>query len=294
MFFYFPIKRPDGTVTGSVRVENGRATLTLSRPIDASFTLFADGAPQSIRPDEPVPCNAPRALLGVQNGSVCAFGSAPGERASAGAFFAELSQINTKKAEIRSEFSVQSPVESAPIASEPPEIGADLSQNAKEESVVEAKSPIDSRAQAVFRAITALHPGEEPPPPFAEVLKTVHNGDNSVDNSLDKPINWVQKKDKEVESDGTSALLDWTPEEGYPKRIDLFPRVFPGAEWKFVARDGALPHFEGLWQHGGERIRILAVRGTYDSTPPRGLSGFTRFLRADGAGYWVRLLPLGK
>lgn len=293
MFFYFPVKRSDGAVTGSVRVENGRATLTLSRPLDASFTLFADGAPQPIRPDEPVPCSAPRALLGVQNGSVCAFGTAPGERSTASEFFAKLSQINTKKAEIRPEFPVQRPAEPASSAEEPDENGAILSHMEEDDSDSTAKSPIDSRAKAVFRAITALHPGEETPAPFAEVLKTVHNGDNSVDNSPKEPMPRVQKEDKPVETDGTDALLGWTPEAAYPKRIDLFPRIFPGAVWRFVAQDGALPHFEGLWQHGGERIRILAVRGAHADTPPQGLSGFTRYLRADGAGYWVRLIPMG-
>ena len=88
--------------------------------------------------------------------------------------------------------------------------------------------------------------------------------------------------------------LLWQRDDSRLPRIDLFPNIFPGAQWRFVADDGVMPHYEGTWSHGGERIRILAVRGTYDREPPRGLKGYTRYLRTDGAGYWVRLLPLGR
>ena len=125
------------------------------------------------------------------------------------------------------------------------------------------------------------------------VPKTVHNVDNSVDNSADSAFDLVQKGDRLRNSDATDALLGWQ-DGGGAVGVTLFGRIFPGAKWRFVAADGVLPHFEGTWEHGSERIRILAVRGEAAPTPPPGLSGFTRYLKNDGVGYWVRLIPMGK
>lgn len=76
--------------------------------------------------------------------------------------------------------------------------------------------------------------------------------------------------------------------------INLFPQAFPGARWRYVQAKDLLAHYEGEYREpGGERVRILAVRGKRAPCPPRTLRGFTRYLRAfDGTGYWIRILPM--
>ena len=70
MFFYFPIKHKNGTVVGRVCVQNGRATFSLSRPIDAEATLFADGRQLPLRPGDSAPAAVPEGLLGTKDGAL--------------------------------------------------------------------------------------------------------------------------------------------------------------------------------------------------------------------------------
>ena len=76
--------------------------------------------------------------------------------------------------------------------------------------------------------------------------------------------------------------------------IDLFPETFPGARWRYVDGTDVLGHYEGVYrQPNGVNLHILAVRGRAAPCPPRILTGFTRFLRAeDGTGYWIKVTPL--
>ena len=302
MFVYFPVKRADGTAAGSVRAEQGRTVLTLSQPTASDCWLFSDTTPQPIAPDTPAICGAPKALLGVQNGKVVLFGTAPGVTVTAGELYASLSRNYPKKTEVKEKYAAKTGLSLGKIE----KAGAIYSQeeeapapepDAQSEPVLDDNSPLSApnmtemtedspmiaRAKAVYAALEALHPQSYT---IKDEPKKVHSGTSSA-------VNAVQNEDS-IEKGGTDALLRVSGSESTPRGIDLFPRVFPGASWQFVAQDGMLPHFEGIWQHGGERIRILAVRGAYGPTPPPGLSGFTRYLRSDGAGYWVRLLPLGR
>ena len=305
MFFYFPIKQPDGTVAGSVRAEHGRATLLLRRPIEAECTLFADGRQIPILQGAPVPADRPEALLGWKDGRTVLFGVAPGVRADSAEYAAKLSQNRTKSERIPT-VSVGSPEASLPKTSVEakavPEFGVNLSHIAEKTSsgsgfaqtTEEAEDPTVLRAIEVFRTLETLHPSKalQPPADSDAIPKTVHNVDNSVDNLAAERDSLVRKRDEFVRTDGTDALLGIRHDDANLPKLDLFPRIFPGATWRFVAQDGFLPHFEGIWQHGGERLKILAVRGTYAAQPPKGLSGFTRYLKTDGAGYWVRILPM--
>ena len=328
MWIYFPVKRTDGTAAGSVRAENGRTTLTILCPTEAAFTVFTAGKPLSVRPGESVPCAEPEAALGVLDGRVIFFGAAPQNKKPAEAYYAELSRIRTRKAEsaaeqtAKSEKTVQKESETPSTVREygpnMPQVSSNYGtetgqkdeepeQKQTEESVLrendiiagnadskrsewdltDAESPILQRAKAVYAEIETLNP----PPVFTnDIPETGHSEAKTAQSGFDEPYN----RDEKGIKDGTEALLRATEGNAELWNIDLFPRIFPGAKWRFVARDGVLPHFEGLWQHGGERVRILAVRGAYGLTPPPGLSGFTRYLRSDGAGYWVRILPLGK
>ena len=195
MFFYFPIKQPDGTVAGSVRAEHGRATLLLRRPIEAECTLFADGRQIPILQGAPVPADRPEALLGWKDGRTVLFGVAPGVRADSAEYAAKLSQNRTKSERIPT-VSVGSPEASLPKTSVEtkavPEFGVNLSHIAEKTSsgsgfaqtTEEAEDPTVLRAIEVFRTLETLHPSKAPQPPADSdaIPKTVHNVDNSVDN----------------------------------------------------------------------------------------------------------------
>lgn len=297
MFFYFPVKSTDGTVVGSIRAEHGKATLLLRRPIDAECFLFADGRSQSIRPDEAVPADRPEALLGIRHGKTVLFGSGAGVRKSSSDYLAILSRNRTKIVEqaatIReseSRIREDSPQASAVLGVNISQASEPMHPSEPEESPNE--DPTETRAKSVFSRLEALLPykpesadGEEE---FGQsVLKSVHASHPSSESFSDM----VQKEDVSVGSTGTDALFRVSHSDAGLPKIELFSRIFPGATWRFVAKDASFPHFEGHWEHGGEHLLILAVRGTYAPQPPKGLSGFTRFLRSDGAGYWVRILP---
>ena len=72
-----------------------------------------------------------------------------------------------------------------------------------------------------------------------------------------------------------------------------FPHIFPGAQFVRISGSGVLEHLEGEWISGRERYRLFAVRGEYSPSPPRHLSGFTRFIRTRSGGYWVRVTERG-
>ena len=305
MFLYFPVRGTDGAVCGSVRYADAKATVSLTVPADCY--LFSGDRPVPVTPGLPIPCPAPDALIGVRDSAAVLFGAAPGVRKTAADYYALLSPIRTMQAKLPPEDPPESPESHADSPDPTPEMNQIHTTMTPELHTIpfvpfdtrqafaqEEEPPMTVRARAVLAALEAR-----------DVPKTVHNVDNLVDNSAESAVESVQKRDILAEEArwrydgaylrdaGTDALLDWSGDGG-AVGIRLFPRVFPGAEWRFVARDGTLPHFEGTWQYGSERIRILAVRGEAAPTPPPGLSGFTRYLKNDGAGYWVRLLPMGK
>ena len=339
MFFYFPVKQTDGTVIGRVRAENGRAVLTLSHPIQADFSLFADGNPVPLLPDQSVLANVPEGLIGLKDGEIVCSGTTPSSSLSPRQMQQVLSQIRTSKSNQSTEFAKEEPSKqketTQPLQNEPNFVGnviqdgaffsqdrEDLRSDAFDTNPIweqlpsepmNRENPLYLRAKSVFSRLMRRSDSNEENDSLGP--KTVHNVDKLVDNSSEIFQHMNQKQDTPMYSDGRTVpnrqdtasaapqnggnsggrsdpLLGW---RGTPlQRITLFPRIFPGATWRFVADDGIVPHFEGTWQHSGERIRILAVRGTYAPQPPEGLSGFTRYLRADGAGYWVRLISLGR
>ncbi len=339
MFFYFPVKQTDGAVIGRVRAENGRAVLTLSRPVQADFSLFADGNPIPLLPDQSVNANTIEGLIGLKDGAIVCSGTMPGSSLTPKRMMQVISRIHTKQSNQSTGFAKEEPSNRKESAQNP-QIEPNSAGQAAQDGVffsqdetgnranafdtnpfsenpysepINWENPLTLRAQSVFSRLTGRS-GSAQENDYS-VPKTVHNVDKLVDNSPTLSQNMNQKQDSfgnpigrtaPNKGDSVSApsqngsesgeradpLLGW---RGAPlQRITLFPRIFPGATWRFVADDGIVPHFEGTWQHGGERIRILAVRGTYAPQPPEGLSGFTRYLRADGAGYWVRLISLGR
>ncbi len=69
-----------------------------------------------------------------------------------------------------------------------------------------------------------------------------------------------------------------------------FPNAFPHASWQRVFRgQGQGWYLEGEWMRGNERIRITAVPADYRPTPPKHLSGFSRYIKTPDGGYWLRL-----
>ena len=336
MFFYFPIKHKNGTVVGRVCVQNGRASFSLSRPIDADATLFADGRQLPLRPGDSAPASVPEGLLGTKDGAFVYGGVAPGSEATTGELLYRLSQNHPRIKENKpnhaeaisetdeilstnsdnlqvfaadvSDTVEKKPTEDANFFSN----GVNMSQS-KEESetrssfAYSAENPIISRANSVFSRLEARR--SDPNEASKSIPNSGHIVDNPVDNVDNKTVFSVQNRDisgnvstdrpslpREMQSDDAAydvakPLLCVQHEEASP--IRLFPLIFPGAVWRAV-NDGGRTRFEGLWQYHGERVRILAVRGAYAPEPPKGLSGYTRYLRQDGAGYWVRLLPMGR
>ena len=338
MFFYFPIKHKNGTVVGRVCVQNGRATFSLSRPIDAEATLFADGRQLPLRPGDSAPAAVPEGLLGTKDGALVYGGVAPGSGVTTSELLYRLSQNNPnhvkcepmtaqKAEEIPSveppaapdsvpDRQTAEPV-SAPQIQDTDKSGAKMSHDKKSGDSVPtfadfAENPIVYRAKSVFSRLEARHPM-----PATETIsipisgQTVDNPVDTVDNTEDfsvqnRDISACSPSDRTgfssaaktdvayedaVPYDVAAPLLHVRHEQTAP--IRLFPAIFPGAVWRAV-QDGDRTRFEGLWQHRGERVRILAVRGAYTPEPPKGLSGYTRYLKQDGVGYWVRLLPMGR
>lgn len=335
MFFYFPLKQKNGGVAGRVRIEDGKATFSLTHPSDAEAYLLSGDSVLPIRENEPIPVASAEALIGVENGDVAFFGRAPGSSCSSEQLLYKLSQKRTLLKKTISGSTVSEDEIAEKFAGEEAvqeNTSAFLSHNdvpfrSKQASDSDELSPLYVYVRSLFARLEDLRPENDVSAPFS-----VHNVDNSVDESSRLSIDMVQKEDvfasaslnapfsvPDAAAETTDApptnepfaqaaatddadasvsehaqLLQWERDDSFLPKIDLFPTIFPNARWRFVARDGVPPHYEGIWSHNGERIRILAVRGAYDTQPPKGLSGFTRFLRADGAGYWVRLLPIGR
>ncbi len=69
-----------------------------------------------------------------------------------------------------------------------------------------------------------------------------------------------------------------------------FPNAFPHASWRRVFRgQGQGWYLEGEWMRGNEHIHITAVPADYRPTPPKHLSGFSRYIKTPDGGYWLRL-----
>lgn len=336
MFFYFPVKQPDGAVLGRVRVENGRAALTLFRPHPAEATLFADGRALPIRPDEAVPALMPEGVIGVANGRLAYFGLAPGAGVTPEQLLFRLSQNQPRIPEEPTvpapspanppDPSPAEPPAPAPAPQEPPaesDEQATILHQEEPPAAAESDTPEPSAqsgefaeesmymyALSVFSRLLALDP--DPADDAEAIPKKGYAVDNPVDNVdntaeimgqiKDKRPDWMQKAiaaahaghDKMHEETGDPALCALSNAASGARRPVLFARIFPGASWRFVADGPYPPHYEGDWSHGGKRFRILAVRGAYAKQPPQGLRGFTRYLRGESGGYWVRLIPFGK
>ena len=266
MLRYWILKRPDGKTAGLVRLSDDRVLLTLSAPVEGSFTLFSKTDAVPIVPESETVLSCPEAVLGTDGDRVTCFAAAE-HAAPPAAYRNRLSYIRTIKA-AEAEDSV--PVsESEPFLSHidvevppsppDPEVNPD---NISHFSRTSLSSVSDSAREAQTFSLLLQR---------AEAFYAAYEGDPADD--------MVQNEDSITDaSDG----------------IDLFSQAFPGARWRYVDGTDMLPHYEGTWkQPNGPTLHILAVRGHAAPRPPRSLLGFTRFLRdRDGTGYWLRLTPL--
>lgn len=260
MLSYWILRDLRDTPIGLVRTDGDRVLLTTTVPM--TYRLFSDGADAPVVPCEETCFAGAAALLGVKEGELQAFALSPAAQ-SLDVYRKRLSQIYTNEAQPQ-------PPNPAPIPPDPPpqpKAPAEDTSAPEEETPAQAQAFSDisdtareteafslqlRRAEAFFARFEQMHPP-------------------AVDNL-------VQKEDNSTRA---------------PMGVDPFGQLFPGARWRYVDGKDMLAHYEGEYRTpGGERMRILAVRGKYAPRPPRTLAGFTRFVRApDGTGYWLRFLP---
>lgn len=266
MLCYWIVRRPDGSPAGLVRVQGDRARLSLSAPVEGSFTLFSATDAVPIVPESETVLSCPEAVLGTDGDRVTCFAAA--EHAAPPAAYRKRISCFRTTSEKESVSKDVSPV-TEPILShieiETPSSPSDIetkADNMHRFSRISVDSISDSAQDT--RAFSLLLQR-------AEAFYATYEGDPADD--------MVQNEDSITDaSDG----------------IDLFSQAFPGARWRYVDGTDVLPHYEGTWkQPNGPTLHILAVRGHAAPRPPRSLLGFTRYLRdRDGTGYWLRLTPL--
>lgn len=264
MLSYWMVRDPKGLPIGLARSENGRVTLQLNAPSGAEWMLFSDVDAVPIVPGGEATLTGANAVLGLENGRIAGFAAGANAQPAA-CYRLRMSQICTKEPEPEPPTPAPEPEPEPEPAPEPePE-----PESAVEPTIVEQVEPVDTVDESAQRAAQ-----------FALLLERA----DAFYAQFDRPAvaavdNLVQKEDNSKES-----------QEG---GIDLFPQTFPRTRWRYLDGADILPHYEGLYiSPGGERTRILAVRGRAAPRPPRALVGFTRYLRgADGNGYWVRILP---
>lgn len=253
MLSYWILRSQNDAPIGLVRVENDRILLQPRTAEDCAYRLFSDTSDMSVTPFSEVRFQNAEALIGVQNGSPCAFAAAPGAKPLS-AYLARMSHIRTMQEEPElpqtdPESAPDAPAEPLPKRKEPTVL-PDVSDTARE---AEAFAVLLRRANDFYERFEQIH--------------------------LPNVDNLVQKEDNSNE-DGRGIDL-------FP---GVFPgarwRYVDGE--RFVGHYEGIYRYPN-----GERIKILAVHGKCAPRPPRTLTGFTRFLRAyDGTGYWLRLLPL--
>ncbi len=254
MLRYWIVRRSDGSPVGLLRTENGRASFTLTAPVEGQYRLFSETEDVPILPGTEVCLPDAVALLGTDGERETCFAAASSD-VPLDVFRKRVSQIYTKKAE------------------EP--------ETVQDETNMTQEQPEPADARADFADDLSLNNTIETDPP-ADIAETVRDTEEfslllrhaEAFYKAYETVNMVQNKDN--------------------IGIDLFPQAFPGAKWRFVDGPDVLPHYEGMWDGPGGAVRILAVRGRAAPRPPRALVGFTRFLRgSDGAGYWIRRIPIG-
>lgn len=207
-------------------------------------------------------------------------------------------------ADVFAEEPMQQPV---PAQAEPEEEAAETARQPdpieKTEADAHAFAALLRRAESVYSRLETVHP----PMRHADVDNMVQKVDNPTEQEAFAPSDEAAvPKDTEAGLLETASVqtADWREEAerimqtarsggtaAHTERLVILPNAFPNARWTFVARQGYLPHYEGVWQNGTERVRILAVRAPYAPRPPRGLQGFTRHVQDEDGGFWVRLLP---
>ena len=276
MLSYWILRDRNNASIGLVRVENDRVVLRLKTPVGGTFTLFSETEAVPVVPDAETQLFGARAVLGTENGSITCFAAAP-DAGPAARYRERMSRIRTKP-----EPSPQSPPEpdppAAPIAPTPDDQSR-KSTIVAEESAQEEEQPEILTQNSTIEAPPSVTETARETETFSLLLRRADafyarwatQAPSNVDNM-------VQKEDNSEDTGG----------------IDLFPQTFPGARWRYVDGADVLGHFEGVYrQPNGVNLHILAVRGRAAPYPPRMLTGFTRFLRAeDGTGYWIKATPL--
>lgn len=271
MLDYWILKRPDGRPAGLVRVEDDRVRLTVTAPVEGSFTLFSDTAAVPIRPETETQLLNAAAVLGTDGDRVTCF-AAKKDAAPLQQYRARLSQnrtmstVQTADAPVPDDLS-QIHTKEIEDQTEQFEITDDISQNHPIEMKQERQSITDTAQEAADFSLLLRR---------ADAFFAAYEGTHSAE-----PVdNLVHKEDNRSDS-GDAGL-------------DLFLQEFPGARWRYIEGTDVLAHYEGTWRRpNGQTVHILAVRGRAAPRPPRALLGFTRYLRdRDGTGYWLRLTPL--
>lgn len=276
MLSYWILRDRSGASLGLVRVENDRVVLRLKTPVGWTFTLFSETEAVPVVPDAETRLIGARAVLGTENGSVTCFAAAP-DAGPLARYRERLSRIRTK------------PEPTPQIPPEPDPPAAPTAPKAEDPSRKSTKNAEEPAQKADQPETLTQNSTIESPPSVTETARETEAFSLLLRRADAFYARWATQTPSNV--DNMVQKEDNLEEE---RGIDLFGQTFPGARWRYVEGADVLGHFEGVYrQPNGVNLHILAVRGRAAPCPPRTLTGFTRFLRAeDGTGYWIKATPL--